>query len=58
MGIDFADEKEKILVIYLDEITAFSQYDEEHVAHLLRMFRKCKNFGISLNLKKSFFAMK
>ena len=54
MDIDFTDEKDKILVIYLDDITVFLKYDEEHVAHLLRMFRKCKKFGISMNLKKSF----
>ena len=58
MCIYFADEKDKILVIYLDDITAFSQFDEEHVAHLLRMFRKCKKFTISLNPNKSFFSMK
>ena len=58
MDIAFSNEKDKILVIYLDGITAFSQSDEEHVAHLLRVFRKCRNFGISLNPKKSNFAMK
>ena len=57
MDIAFADEKDKILVIYLDDITVFSKSDKEHVAHLLRMFRKCKKFGISLNLKKSFFSI-
>ena len=58
MYIAFADEKENILVIYLDEITLFQKYDEEHVVHLLRMFRKCRKFSISLNPKKSFFSMK
>ena len=52
------DKKDKILVIYLDEITVFSLSDEEHAAHLLRMFKKRKKFGISLNPKKSFFVMK
>ena len=58
MDIDFTDEKDKILVIYLDDITVFLKYDEEHVAHLLRMFRKCRTFDISLNPKKSYFVMK
>ena len=40
MEIAFFDEKDKILVIYLDEITVFSKSDEEHVAHLLRTFKK------------------
>ena len=58
MYIDFVGEKDKILVICLDDITVFSKLDEEHVAHLLRMFRKCRKLGISLNMKKSLFAMK
>ena len=58
MDIAFANEKDNILVIYLDEITIFSKYDEEHVTHLLRVFRKCRKFSISLNPKKSHFAMK
>ena len=58
MDITFDDDKDKILVIYLDDITVFSKSDEEHVAHLLRGFRKCSKFGISLNPKKSNFAMK
>ena len=58
MDIELTDEKDKILVIYLDNITIFSKYDEEHVTHLLRTFKKCRKFGISLNPKKSFFAMK
>ena len=58
MEITFSNEKDKILVIYLDDISLFSQSDEEHVVRLLRMFRKCRKFGISLNPKKSFFSMK
>jgi len=45
-------------VVYLDDIIVFSKSDKEHVAHLLRVFRKCRRFGISLNPKKSNFAMK
>ena len=58
MDIAFTDEKDKILLIYLDDIIVLSKYDEEHVAHLLRAFKKCRKFGISLNPEKSFFAMK
>jgi len=58
MDIAFAEEKDKIMVIYLDDITVFSKSDEEHVAHLLRVFRKCRRFGMSLNPKKSHFTMK
>ena len=58
LDIAFDDEKDKILVMYLDDIIVFSQSDEKHVAHLLRMFRKCRKFGISFNPKNSFFDMK
>ena len=58
MDIDFVDEKDNILVIYLYGITFFSHTDEDHVSHLLRMFRKCRNVDISLNPKKSLLSMK
>ena len=58
MDIAFVEDRDKILVIYLDDITMFSKFDEEHVAHLLRVFRKCRKFSISLNPKKSHFSMK
>jgi hypothetical protein len=34
MDIDFVGEKDKFIVIYLDDITIFSKYDEEHLQHL------------------------
>jgi hypothetical protein len=58
MDIAFIGEKEKFVVIYLDEITMFSQYDKEHCDHLKRVFLKCRKFGLSLNSKKSLFSMK
>ena len=58
MDIPFTNEKDKILVIYLDDITIFCKSNEEHVAHLLKTFKKCKKFGISSSPKKSFFTMK
>ena len=35
MDIAFAEEKDKILVIYLDDITVFSKSDKEHVSHMM-----------------------
>ena len=55
MDIAFAEEKEKFVVIYLDDITIFSQSDEEHLRHLKQTFLKCRKFGMSLNPKKSHF---
>jgi hypothetical protein len=57
MDIDFVDEKDKFIVIYLDDITVYSVSDEEHLKHLRRAFHKCRKFGISLNPKKSNFTM-
>jgi hypothetical protein len=58
MDISFIGEKDKFVVIYLDDITVFSQSDKEHYHHLKKVFLKCRKFGLSLNPKKSLFAMK
>jgi hypothetical protein len=58
MDISFIGEKEKYVVIYLDEIIVFSISDKEHYHHLKKYFLKCRNFRLSLNPKKSLFAMK
>jgi ribonuclease HI len=57
MDIAFIGEKDKFVVIYLDDITVFSKSDIEHHCHLKRVFLKCRRFGLSLNPKKSLFAM-
>jgi hypothetical protein len=58
MDIAFIGEKDRFLVIYLDDITVFSRSDKEHCCHLSKVFSKCRRFGISLNPNKSLFAMK
>jgi hypothetical protein len=57
MDIAFVGEKDKFVVVYLDDITVFSKSDKEHYCHLRKVFLKCRSFGISLNPKKSLFAM-
>ena len=57
MDIAFVGEREKFVVIYLDDITVFSKSDESHLKHLEQTFSKCRKFGLSLNPKKSHFAM-
>ena len=57
MDIAFVGVKEKFVVIYLDDITVFSQFDEEHLKHLRQTFLKCRNFGLLLNPKKSHFVV-
>jgi hypothetical protein len=57
MDIAFIREKDKFVLIYLDDITVFLRYDKEHCCHLRKVFSKCRRFGFSLNPKKYFFAM-
>jgi hypothetical protein len=57
MDIAFIGEKDQFVVIYLDDITVFSKSDKEHCYHLRKVFSKCQRFGLSLNPKKSLFAM-
>ena len=45
------------MVVYLDDLTLFSKSDEEHMHHLKTIFQKCRRYCLSLNPKKSLFAM-
>jgi hypothetical protein len=58
MDIAFIEEKDKFVVIYLDDIIVFFRSDREHCSHLRKVFLKCRRFGLSLNSKKSLFAIK
>ena len=49
-------ERDKFVVIYLDDLTVFSKSDAKHLVHLKQTFKKCLKFGLSLNPKKSHFA--
>jgi hypothetical protein len=57
MDIAFIGEKDKFVFICLDDITVSSQSDKEQCDHLRKVFLKCRKFGLSLNPKKSLFAM-
>ena len=57
MNIAFSEEKDRFVVIYLDDIIVFSKADQDHLQHLRRVFLKCRKFGISLNPKNSNFGM-
>jgi hypothetical protein len=56
--IDFIGERDKFVVIYLDDITILSRSDKEHCCHLRKVFLKCRRFGLSLNPQKPLFSMK
>jgi hypothetical protein len=57
MEIAFVSERDKFVVIYLDDLTVFSNFDVEHFVHLKHTFEKCIKFSLSLNPKKSHFVM-
>ena len=57
MDIAFSEEKEKMVVVYLDDITVFSRREEDHLKHLEKIVLKCRRFGISLNPTKSIFSL-
>lgn len=57
MDISFVDERDKFVVIYLDDRIVFSNSDAGHLMHLKQTFEKCRKFGLSLYPKKSLFAM-
>ena len=58
MDIDFMGLKDNFVLICLDELTIYSNIHEEHLQHLRRVFLKCRQFGISLNPKKSQFSLR
>eukprot|EP00253_Pinus_taeda_P022683 PITA_22683 len=57
MDIAFAKEIHDFLVIYLDDLTAFSKSDQQHLEHLRQVFLICRKYDISLNPKKSLFGL-
>ena len=57
MDIAFADERDKFLMIYMDDINVYYRLFKDHIRHLERVFMKCRKYGISLNPRKSNFAL-
>ena len=57
MDIAFVGERDRFVVIYLDDITIFSRSNEDHLVHLKQIFSKCRKYGLSLNPKNFFFVV-
>ena len=57
MDIAFAEEIDKLVVVYQDEINVFSRREEDHLKHLEKVLLKCRRFGISLNPTKNIFSL-
>ena len=45
MNLDFANEKDVFLVVYLDDLVVFSKSDEEHMYHLKTVFKSAENMA-------------
>jgi hypothetical protein len=46
MHIYFVDEKDKFIVIYLNDMNVYSKYDEQHIKHLKHIFLQCRRYGV------------
>lgn len=57
MDMAFGNDKDVFLVVYLDDLTVYSNSYDEHLHHLKFVFQQCRKFGISLNPKKWLFSM-
>jgi hypothetical protein len=55
MDIDFDEEYDRFVVIYLDDITIYSESYLQYTNHVRIFFLKCRKFGISLNPKTLIF---
>jgi hypothetical protein len=57
MDYDFRDLIGKLIEIYQDDLTAISKKITQHIQHLRMIFQRCREYGISLNPKKSIFGV-
>eukprot|EP00253_Pinus_taeda_P031826 PITA_31826 len=57
MDIAFKGLINRTVVVYLDDIIVFSRERSNHLQDLNQIFQRYKKYGISLNPKKSFFAL-
>lgn len=55
MDIVFRGLINKIVLVYLDDITVFSKNVASHLHHLRQVFQRWRRFRVSLNLKKCIF---
>jgi hypothetical protein len=57
MQIDFDDLIDKIIQVYLDDLTVYSKNQLNQFGNLKKVLMQCKKFGISLNPSKSIFGI-
>ena len=54
MDIVFVDERDRFVVIYMDDITVYSRFDKENIRHLDRVFIKSKEVKFFSGRRKIF----
>jgi hypothetical protein len=57
MDIAFRGLINHSVVVYLNDVTVYSKNKDDHIAHLQVVLLRCCKYGISLNPKKSIFAV-
>jgi hypothetical protein len=57
MDYSFKDLIRNLIEIYQDDLTTISKKRELHIQHLRTIFQRCREYGISLNPKKSIFGV-
>ena len=57
MDVEFADIIDKFLVVYQDDLIAYSKDENDHCMHLEKVFIRALKYGISLNPRKCHFGV-
>ena len=52
MDVAFADIIDKFVVVYQDDLIAYSKDENDHCMHLEKVFIRALKYGISLNVRK------
>lgn len=58
MDVAFKQFIDKFMVVYQDDLTAYSKRTEDHCGHLEKFFVKALEYGVSLNPRKCAFGVK
>jgi len=57
MDVAFRGLINESVVVYLDDVTIYARKRLDHIHHLRQVLERCRKYGISLNPKKSGFAV-
>ena len=57
MNFSFGDLKDKMIVVYLNDLIVFSKKRKDHIKDLEKVLQRCRDHGVSLNAKKLVFCV-